>query len=129
MLRILLTCLLIWPALTWAEGEDAGSLFQRFRCAMSDMWSRKTLYGVLVTLSGKKVWQLDEPDAAAGWPLPGLARRARGLPPSQIVQALPDKGVYIASEPSFYRVLEGAGQRAISGASPTKPEFIVIYKC
>lgn len=72
MLRILLTCLLICPALTWAEGEDEGSLFQRFGNAMSDM-SRKTLYGALcdqftdapacyVTPSGKKVWELDEPE-------------------------------------------------------------------
>lgn len=34
----------------------------------------------------------------------------RSLPPSQIVPALADKGVYIASEASFYRVLKDANQ-------------------
>jgi putative transposase len=34
----------------------------------------------------------------------------RSLPPSQIVPALADKGVYIASEASFYRVLREADQ-------------------
>jgi len=34
----------------------------------------------------------------------------RSLPPSQIVPALADKGLYIASEASFYRVLKEAGQ-------------------
>jgi transposase InsO family protein len=34
----------------------------------------------------------------------------RSLPPSQIVPALADKGVYVASEATFYRVLREAGQ-------------------
>lgn len=34
----------------------------------------------------------------------------RSLPPSQIVPALADKAIYIASEASFYRVLKAAGQ-------------------
>ncbi|MCK5893512.1 MAG: helix-turn-helix domain-containing protein [Endozoicomonadaceae bacterium] len=32
------------------------------------------------------------------------------LPPSQIVQKLVDKGEYIASESSFYRILKKANQ-------------------
>ncbi|KAF0806253.1 hypothetical protein A167_03266 [Alcanivorax sp. S71-1-4] len=78
MLRILLTCLLLCPVLTWAE-EGESSLFQRFSSAMSAMsdMPRKTLYGTLcdqftdapacyVTPSGKKVWELDEPERS-GW--------------------------------------------------------------
>ncbi|WP_294053262.1 IS3 family transposase [Thiolapillus sp.] len=34
----------------------------------------------------------------------------QSLPPSQIVPALADEGVYIASESSFYRILKEAGQ-------------------
>lgn len=34
----------------------------------------------------------------------------QSLPPSQIVPALADKGTYIASESSFYRVLKALGQ-------------------
>jgi len=39
------------------------------------------------------------------------------LPPSQIVPALADKGIYIASESSFYRVLKEAGQQNHRGRS------------
>lgn len=41
------------------------------------------------------------------------------LPPSQIVPAMADQGLYIASESSFYRVLREAGQLAHRGK--TKP--------
>ncbi|MCP4363879.1 MAG: IS3 family transposase [Planctomycetes bacterium] len=34
----------------------------------------------------------------------------RSLPPSQIVPSLADKGIYIASESSFYRILRAEGQ-------------------
>jgi putative transposase len=39
------------------------------------------------------------------------------LPPSQIVPALADRGIYIASESSFYRLLRQAGQLAHRGKS------------
>lgn len=39
------------------------------------------------------------------------------LPPSQIVPDLLDKGIYIASESSFYRVLKAAGQQHHRGRS------------
>lgn len=44
------------------------------------------------------------------------------MPPSQIVPALADEGVYVASESSFYRVLRAAGQQHHRGLSrkPTK---------
>ena len=38
-------------------------------------------------------------------------RRFADAPPSQIVPALADEGVFIASEASFYRVLHGAGEQ------------------
>lgn len=41
----------------------------------------------------------------------------RSLPPKQIVPILTDKGVYIASESSFYRVLKAAGQSSHRGKS------------
>lgn len=41
--------------------------------------------------------------------------RFANLPPSQIVPALADEGVYIASESSFYRVLKAAKQLAHRG--------------
>ncbi len=41
--------------------------------------------------------------------------RFQSLPPSQIVPALADEGVYIASESSFYRVLREADQLAHRG--------------
>jgi transposase InsO family protein len=51
----------------------------------------------------------------------------RSLPPSQIVPALVDKGVYIASEASFYRVLKEVDQlhrrgRAQGPRKVTKPK-------
>ncbi len=51
----------------------------------------------------------------------------KSLPPSQIVPILADKGVYIASESSFYRVLRDAGQvnrrgRAESPKNQSKPK-------
>ncbi|MDK7178059.1 helix-turn-helix domain-containing protein, partial [Micrococcus luteus] len=39
----------------------------------------------------------------------------RHLPPSQIVPKLADKGIYIASESSFYRVLKEYNQLAHRG--------------
>ena len=49
--------------------------------------------------------------------------------PHQIVPALADKGIYIASESSFYRVLRGAGQLAHRGKAKApahhKPEPVV----
>jgi len=45
-----------------------------------------------------------------------------GLPPSKIVPALADKGIYIASEASFYRVLKANDQLSHRQKSkPTKP--------
>ena len=49
------------------------------------------------------------------------------LPPSQIVPALADKGIYIASESSFYRVLKEADQlhrrgKAQAPKKVSKPE-------
>jgi transposase InsO family protein len=51
----------------------------------------------------------------------------KSLPPSQIVPRLADKGVYIASESSFYRVLRAQGQnhrrgRAEAPRKVTKPK-------
>ncbi|WP_421654871.1 IS3 family transposase [Microbulbifer harenosus] len=43
----------------------------------------------------------------------------RSLPPSQIVPALADKGIYIASESSFYRVLREADQLHRRGKAET----------
>ena len=42
------------------------------------------------------------------------------LPPSQIVPDLLDKGVYLASESTFYRVLKEAGQLLVSMLSLLK---------
>jgi len=46
----------------------------------------------------------------------------KSLPPSQIVPSLADKGVYVASESTFYRVLKEADQQHHRGRSqkPTK---------
>jgi putative transposase len=46
----------------------------------------------------------------------------RSLPPSQIVPMLADRGQYLASESSFYRILRAAGQSARRGraAAPRK---------
>lgn len=43
----------------------------------------------------------------------------KSLPPSQIVPSLADKGIYIASESSFYRVLRAHGQQHHRGNSKT----------
>ena len=50
------------------------------------------------------------------------SERFKSLPPSQIVPALADEGVYIASESSFYRVLKAANQQHHRGRSqrPTR---------
>jgi putative transposase len=40
-------------------------------------------------------------------------RRYRSLPPSQIVPRLADKGLYLASESSFYRVLKKHQQHVL----------------
>ena len=107
MLRILLTCLLICPALTWAEGDDEGSLFQRFSSAMSDM-SRKTLYGALcdqftdapacyVTPSGKKIWELDEPERSR-WLAIAQSSGDEGAP-AAVVEAKSPDDVPIAAAP------------------------------
>jgi len=42
------------------------------------------------------------------------------LPPSQIVPILADRGIYIGSEASFYRVLKAAGQLNHRGKEKTK---------
>jgi len=42
------------------------------------------------------------------------------LPPSQIVPILADRGLYIASEATFYRVLRAAGQLKHRGKSKPK---------
>lgn len=50
------------------------------------------------------------------------SREYASLPPTQIVPSLLDKGIYIASESSFYRVLKAAGQLNNRGrARPKKP--------
>ena len=98
MLRILLTCLLICPALTWAEGQAEASIFQRFSSAVSDM-SRKTLYGALcdqitdapacyVTPSGKKVWELDEPERSR-WLAIAQSFGTEGAPGDSPIAAAP----------------------------------------
>jgi putative transposase len=48
--------------------------------------------------------------------------RFASLPPSQIVPRLADKGVYLASESSFYRILHAAGQQQHRGRAdaPTR---------
>ncbi len=43
----------------------------------------------------------------------------KSLPPSQIVPMLADKGVYVASESSFYRTLHEQGQQTHRGKSQT----------
>jgi putative transposase len=46
----------------------------------------------------------------------------RSLPPSQIVPTLADRGEYLASESTFYRVLRAADPGATQGASGHGPE-------
>lgn len=51
------------------------------------------------------------------------------LPPSQIVPALTDQGVYIASESSFYRVLKEARQQHHRGRSKKPSRRVVTSHC
>jgi len=44
----------------------------------------------------------------------------QSLPPSQIVPALADKGLYIASEATFYRILKKEGQLEHRGKARPK---------
>jgi len=51
------------------------------------------------------------------------------LPPSQIVPALADRGVYLASESSFYRVLKQASQQHHRGRAKKPCERVVTSHC
>jgi transposase InsO family protein len=51
------------------------------------------------------------------------------LPPSQIVPALADQGVYLASESSFYRVLRQASQQHHRGRARKPTNRIVTSHC
>lgn len=51
------------------------------------------------------------------------------LPPSQIVPALADRGVYVASESSFYRVLKAASQQHHRGRAKKPSERVVTSHC
>jgi putative transposase len=51
------------------------------------------------------------------------------LPPSQIVPTLADRGVYLASESSFYRVLKQASQQHHRGRSKKPSERVVTSHC
>jgi len=51
------------------------------------------------------------------------------LPPSQIVPALADRGVYVASESSFYRVLKAASQQHHRGRAKKPCERVVTSHC
>lgn len=51
------------------------------------------------------------------------------LPPSQIVPALADRGVYIASESSFYRVLKAASQQHHRGRAKKPTSRVVTSHC
>ena len=54
-------------------------------------------------------------------------REFSSLPPTQIVPALADKGIYLASESSFYRVLRKAKQlRQRSRSKPPKKRHAPI---
>jgi len=50
-------------------------------------------------------------------------------PPSQIVPDLADKGIYIASESTFYRVLREAGQQKRRGRSAAPKKRVVYGHC
>jgi transposase InsO family protein len=50
-------------------------------------------------------------------------------PPSQIVPDLADKGIYIASESTFYRVLREAGQQKHRGRSAAPKKRVVCGHC
>jgi putative transposase len=51
------------------------------------------------------------------------------LPPSQIVPALADQGVYVASESSFYRVLKAAAQQHHRGRAKKPSGRVVTSHC
>lgn len=51
------------------------------------------------------------------------------LPPSQIVPALADRGVYIASESSFYRVLKAASQQHHRGRAKKPTSRVLTSHC
>ena len=51
------------------------------------------------------------------------------LPPSQIVPALADRGVFIASESSFYRVLKAASQQHHRGRAKKPTSRVVTSHC
>ena len=51
------------------------------------------------------------------------------LPPSQIVPALADRGVYLASESSFYRVLKQASQQHHRGRARKPSERVATSHC
>lgn len=51
------------------------------------------------------------------------------LPPSQIVPALADRGVYVASESSFYRVLKQTSQQHHRGRAKKPSERVVTSHC
>lgn len=51
------------------------------------------------------------------------------LPPSQIVPALADRGVFIASESSFYRVLKAASQQHHRGRAKKPSNRVVTSHC
>lgn len=51
------------------------------------------------------------------------------LPPSQIVPALADRGVYLASESSFYRVLKQASQQHHRGCAKKPADRVVTSHC
>ena len=51
------------------------------------------------------------------------------LPPSQIVPALADRGVYVASESSFYRVLKTAAQQHYRGRAKKPSGRVVTSHC
>lgn len=51
------------------------------------------------------------------------------LPPSQIVPALTDQGVYLASESSFYRVLKEAQQQHHRGRAKKPSKRVVTSHC
>jgi putative transposase len=57
------------------------------------------------------------------------SREFGSLPPSQIVPALADRGVYLASESSFYRVLKQASQQHHRGRSKKPSERVVTSHC
>lgn len=51
------------------------------------------------------------------------------MPPSQIVPTLADRGVYMASESSFYRVLKAASQQHYRGKAKKPSGRVVTSHC